>query len=84
MGGELSKGETLNPRSNRGGRFAPTGEKNGKMSRTTNLAHDNHQQNTSPKRVKNKEKVVRKKEKIAIVSKNKAIEGENEELKVLE
>jgi len=84
MGGELSKGETLNPRGNRNGRFAPTGEKNGKLSRTPNFVQENHQQNTSPKRVKNKEKVVRKKEKIAIVAKNKTTGGVNEELKVLE
>ena len=82
MGGEINKGKQLNSRTPRdlNGTPLPTGgAKLGKSALKTKTIDTT----ASPKKKKDKEKVIRKKEKIAIVAKNKT-NNINEELKVLE
>ena len=84
MGGEINKGETLNINRHKELKVPGSpdrGLKNGKTSKKSKLAQTITTSWTSPK--KNiKEKIIRKKEKIAIVAKNK--NNINEELKVME
>jgi len=82
MGGELNKSEPINGRG-RGvnGTTLPAGGTKVGRNNKNKLVDDYRQ--TSPKKKNNKEKIVRKKEKIAIVAKNKN-SITNEELKVLE
>ena len=85
MGGEIGKSETINARNHRGVKGAPppAGGTRTKMKGRTKIVEDNLPPNTSPKKKgKEKEKLIRKKEKIAIVAKNK--NNTNEELKVME
>ena len=82
MGGEINKGETINSRS-RGvkGAAPPAGvTKLGKSANKTKLIEETSTAKKRPN--KDKEKIVRKKEKIAIVAKNK--NNINEELKVID
>ena len=87
MGGELNKGsETLNVKGNRGlnGAAPPAGGMKGKMNKNRTL-EDSLSHTMSPKKKINKErgeKSIRKKEKIAIIAKNK--NNINEEVKVME
>jgi cGMP-dependent protein kinase len=85
MGGEIGKSETINARNHRGVKGAPppAGGTRTKMNGRTKIVEDNLPPDTSPKKKgKEKEKLIRKKEKIAIVAKNK--NNTNEELKVME
>ena len=82
MGGEINKGETINSRS-RGvkGAAPPAGVT--KLGKSANKTKTIEESSTAKKRPnKDKDKIVRKKEKIAIVAKNK--NNINEELKVIE
>ena len=83
MGGELSKGEGMGIKGHHGRGESPPlmGKKTAKLGNKNNIVQD-HFQSTMPKK-NGKEKVIRKKEKISIVAKNK-IPNTNEELKVLE
>ena len=80
MGGELNKGETINSRS-RGVKEAAPPAGVTKLGKSANKTKTIEETSTAKKRP-NKDKVVRKKEKIAIVAKNK--NNINEELKVIE
>ena len=85
MGNEIGKTGTIKARNHRGFKGEPPpagGSKNMKMK--GRMAEDNNSPSTSPKKktVKEKDKIIRKKEKIAIVAKNK--NNTNEELKVME
>ena len=83
MGGELNKGEGLSIKGHLGkGDLPPLmGKKTAKLNNKNNIVQDNFHSTISKKN--GKEKVIRKKEKISIVAKNK-IPNTNEELKVLE
>ena len=82
MGGELNKGETINSRS-RGVKEAAPPAGVTKLGKSANKTKTIEETSTAKKRPnKDKEKIVRKKEKIAIVAKNK--NNINEELKVIE
>ncbi len=85
MGGELNKTESITVRGKGVKGAAPPagGTKNGAGRIKAKLAEDNHMPTSPKKKKNNKENIVRKKEKIAIVAKNKST-NINEEIKVLE
>jgi cGMP-dependent protein kinase len=85
MGGELNKTETINGRSRGVKGAAPPagGTRNGAGKTRAKMVEDKDSATSPKKKKNNKENIVRKKEKIAIVAKNKS-SNINEEIKVLE